>query len=161
VWLTATAISVAGFPFVYCLCPDGHGKVFCPGPSAQAQGCCCGAHDSASSEGGRCCSGPRTALPAKERRSCCQRHHQPANQKPGSHVAPLGCERTLVHVEVVAPEPSGKTPSPDPAVGLSIPLSTLTCSSQIPGAHNCQLSWQSYRIPPPTDLVIVLLQLLI
>jgi hypothetical protein len=161
VWLTATTVPVAGLPFFYCLCPDGHGKVFCRGPSAQAQGCCCGARDLAPAKDGRCCRARESTYALKARRSCCQGHRRPIDSAADGQVQPRGCQRTLVHVEFVAPTPAGHPPALDPAAGLALPLTDLSCSSPMPRMCNAQLSWQSYRIPPPTDLVIVLQQLLI
>jgi hypothetical protein len=160
VWLTTIAMSVAGFPFIYCLCPDGHGMIFCPGVSAQAQGCCC-VRDSAPAEGDRCCKAQESPHPSKTRPCCCHGHRQPIDPAAAGQVQPLACQRTLVHAESVAPAPAGKTQTLDPAAGLALPLTDLSCSSPMPRICNAQLSWQSYRIPPPTDLVIVLRQLLI
>jgi hypothetical protein len=160
VWLTTIAMSVAGFPFVYCLCPDGHGMVFCPGVSAQAQGCCC-FRDSVPVEGSRCCKAQESAHSSKPRPCCCQGHRQAIDPAADSHVQPRACQRTLVHAEFVAPAPASHAPALDPAAGLALPLTDLACSSPMPRTCIAQVSWQSYRIPPPTDLVIVLRQLLI
>jgi hypothetical protein len=73
----------------------------------------------------------------------------------------MGCNKAPVEAEFVALQPTAKTASQDLAPAKMALLSDLHRAALVPEASTCQLSWQNYRIPPPTNLVIVLQQLLI
>jgi hypothetical protein len=156
VWLTAFLTLFAGLPHVSCRCPNGHVKPFCLSFLTGAAGCCCAS---------ACCPAPRQESgsnpggPAKK--SCCC--HAPQHSDPAGVPARLegqGCRKTLAETTPAAPGTETSILKSSAAGSfLLAPAVHLPALSAAAGPE--RLSWQSYRLPPPTDLVVTLQHFLI
>jgi hypothetical protein len=162
VWAAALLTPVAGIPHVDCVCPDGHVKLFCLSFSFQSRACCRGSGCCSSGEGGCSCCG--TKAPVHEThgngKACCAHARQQRGTPAGNHVAGTTCRKTLTEAETqTVPPVTGAAHNHATAVALapaSVPLPPAA-----PTAAGCPLSWQSYRLPPPTDRVIAFQHLVI
>jgi hypothetical protein len=149
--MTAVAVLLAGFPHYHCRCPDGRLKLLCFG-WAIGKDCCCA---------GPCCPAPSRAAPVKPAKKaccCCHAHPGPDGNDADSHprVASPGCQKTVVPADFVAVAVTPKVALDGPAAGPfllppSLPLPLLTSDAGRP-----VFTWESYRAPPPTNLVIAL-----
>jgi hypothetical protein len=160
VWLTASLTLFAGLPHVSCRCPDGHVKPFCLSFITRTTGCC-----------GRdtCCSasrqeeapGPGSPSGGPEKKSCCCHATRGTDSGPAgkARLGSQGCRRTLAET---APAIPGTEPTSGDhlAVGPFVPVPS-THLPLLPPAADAPRSWQSYRLPPPTDLVVTLQHFLI
>jgi hypothetical protein len=164
VLLTAAMLLFTGLPHSLCRCPDGRIKLFCLGSASSATACCCAGACCSSSSGQGCCAGGTvaSAQPASKG-SCCHGAPEQHDRRsgPGSpQVSPPGCQKTLVHSDLLA------VPTLKPEVGQHTPvaqflpplLSFLPFSPPSVGLAGC---WSYERLPPPTDKVITLQHFLI
>jgi hypothetical protein len=165
VWMTAVAVLFAGFPHYHCRCPDGRLKLLCFGWAVGTTGCCCGGACSPSAREG-CCgrtAGPATGKPAKKAACCC--HARPRQDGHGGDAPTLvgssGCQKTLTQAAFVAVTAAPKATHDSLAAGpfLLPPSDLLPLPATASG--DSRFTWHSYRAPPPTDLVITLLHLVI
>jgi len=154
VWLTALMTLVASAPQLYCRCPDGSLKLFCHGAPSTATGCCCG---------GSCASGgcpthrtPQAGTPGQRSGCCGQSHVQPTAKAPGQRcqAAGAGCQMTLVPAVAVIITPTKKALADDLTARLFVPTPETPLALRVSACGNCRITWQNYRLPPPTDLVI-------
>jgi hypothetical protein len=96
--------------------------------------------------------------------SCCKRHHRLATRAGNSHsqVQSACCQRTPASAESSAVSTPTKRNAHE---HRSTELYTLSVQPilgpYLPVARPCLLSWQSYELPPPTDLVTALQRLVI
>jgi hypothetical protein len=156
VWLMAFLTLFAGLPHVSCLCPNGHVKPFCLSFIAGAAGCCAGT----------CCSRPRpgedpespSSEPAKK--SCCHAAQRSGPAGDPRRLGSQGCRRTLAETDPAVPgtEASAQKSS---AAGPFVLAPAVHLPALPATAGEERLSWQSYRLPPPTDLVVTLQHFLI
>jgi hypothetical protein len=165
VWLTATMTLVAGIPLADCICPDGTRKVFCSGCAANEARCCqtasCSPSPQANSNGpvkrAACCAHsavPKT--PTNQTTLGSKTVRQQPQQKPGpdGQVTALGCRRALAEQQAPVVTSAEKS-RPESVLALALPAVAVPIAF-LTKAPPCPLAWQSYRLPPPTDLVIVL-----
>jgi hypothetical protein len=151
VWAAALLTPIAGTPHVDCLCPNGHVKLFCLNLSLHPTACCCGG---SCSGGGGSCSGCGTQAPGHQTpgktKACC-RARSPGTPA-GDRVAGKSCKKTLAEADSqTVPQVSAAVDHPAGALALTpAPLPLLASAA----ATGRPLSWQSYRLPPPTDRVI-------
>ena len=166
VWLAAVMLPVASLPHFCCICPDGHVKPFCLGLASKESGCCCGGSCCGSApRGGDCCNPSPTTKPRAEPRCCCcQSHPEQATQPTadaGHQLGGLACQKTLIRTDLVAVPDEQAHPrvSAGPITWLSVtPTALLLPPPRWEPAHLC---WQTYELPPPTDLVIALQRFII
>jgi hypothetical protein len=177
IWLTAASTLVAGLPHFDCVCPDGHRKSLCLGFAVGETGCCCG---------GACCSsqGPEDAVAVEPESggSCCchggqgNREDTPPRSAPrparpcgaipyqadhGLQLTSPSCVRTVVPADEAAPPAVDHSGPGFPAVqpfALPAPHPALAVSSP---ALSWNGSWRLSHAPPPSDLVITFLHLVI
>jgi hypothetical protein len=167
VWLTAVTTLFAGVSPFACICPNGRHKPFCLGISSTRTGCCCGACGSSSSEGKCCCCQSQGATPygQAEQTCCCENRGQPGTDSDTSTPSIQGngrcCQKTLARDERVGVSPAVDSHKQNRAGGFSVPLPPLVVVPSPPMAGRYPFSWQSYELPPPTDLVIALQHFLI
>ena len=168
-WLTAAMTLVAGTPHYTCRCPSGAIKPFCLGISfawakngKETANCCCN---------GRCCTPQDTnssccksTSSAGEPKSCCgccgDRSSKPTRggRDEGSRVSGAVCVRTVAPSQSATVSPPKTRLAADEAFGQFLPFDGSR--SQLPvcvGRHDCR----EHQRPPPTDLVVSLLHLLI
>ncbi len=185
VWLTAASTLFAGLPHFNCLCPSGERKSRCLGVTTKDTGCCCGGSCCAAraengpsavpvqAEGGSCCccrhegQGTRRDNPERtgeEPTNGGRREAQPVGETAGVvlQLTPARCVRTVAHSDDAALALSGKTgakgsPALDP---FALPTAHPALASSFPTAPGRD-SWRLAHAPPPTDLVITLLHLVI
>jgi len=163
-WLTAATFLVTAVPHFRCVCPNGHVKPFCLSVLSQTTGCCCGGACCPANQGGRCCCQPGgDGLPSAgaEGGGCCA-EGPPLRPRPAegtdSHLRGTSCHKTPAVEELLAPAPERLAGQDWAGPGLVLPpADTAAFSPFVPR----QLSWQSYQLPPPTDLVITLQHLLV
>jgi hypothetical protein len=160
-WLMAAGVLLAGIPHFHCRCPNGEEKPMCLGLASKATGCCCGGSCCSSAErsGCPCCQGGDSgSVEAQANSPCCRDQSQATSEQAfsGSRLERNGCARTpvqteafgITHIKTVAdPDP---TRGPFQAVPSPVFLSSSSWAAQSPS------SWQTYALPPPTDLIVVL-----
>ena len=160
VWAAALLTPVAGTPHVDCVCPDGHVKLFCLNFSFKSGPCCCSG--SCCSPGGGGCSCCGKQAPVHEThghgKACCA-HARQRGTPPGDHIAGTMCRKTLAEADTQTVPPVTAAVYHASAVALAPAPVPLPASA--PAAAGCLLSWQSYRLPPPTDRVIAFQHLVI
>jgi hypothetical protein len=166
VWLTAVGVLAAGLPRYQCRCPDGRLKLFCFGASSQATGCCCNGGCCSASQESPGCRAPDRAPASRVGKAgccCCETHPERAGATAPSpyHVESLGCQKTLTPSDLVAVAPAQSPVHDGLDVEAFVPPADSPPPPWLPDATQPLLSWQSYSIPPPTDLVIVHLHLVI
>ena len=144
IWLTAVAVLTAGLPYGRCRCPNGNIKLFCLGLTSQS--CCCG---------GDCCSG--AAAPSAPKACCCQGRHETDRH---AQVGSQGCQKTLMPAVLVPGVPPQSAAQDVSVAGPFLPLVSAFPLSATDAAHALP-SWQCHQLPPPTDLVITHLHLVI
>jgi hypothetical protein len=164
-WLTAAMMLVAGTPHYSCRCPSGAIKPFCLGISfarakdaQQTANCCCN---------GRCCPSQGTkscVSSAREPKSCCgccgDRGSKPTRGRPdaGGQVNGACCIRTLAPSQTITVSPPKTGVAAGETFGQFIAFDASR--SQLPicvGRCDCR----EHQRPPPTDLVVSLLHLVI
>ncbi len=163
VWLTAVATLVGGTPRFTCRCPNGEVKPFCVGMSfgtakanQKKSECCC--------NGGCCSSGIQGRNPSREPgASCCGDHHDQASGAgpgAGSQLRGACCTRTLAQGSLALVS--------SPKAGLA--ANGILCDVLVFDAPQAYLpissnpdsfDLQEHQRPPPTNLVVMLLHLLI
>lgn len=157
VWMTAITTLFASISPCQCVCPDGHRKLFCLGITCGTKGCCCCGTccDSAREQGCRP-NVERTCVKATNQRSCCCQGTSPrdsAATAEHSHVQGKGCRLTLSQAELVTDSRK------DIAVNdCSVEsLFRETPSLVLPISLTCPLVWsyETYRPPPPPDLIVI------
>ena len=150
VWMTAFTIFFAGISPCQCVCPDGHRKLFCLGTSCGANACCCASACCDSAQPGSC----QHDEPTNEPCCCCCKCKASHDTKTTTHVQGRGCRRTLSQTKIVTDhrkDPSGNDcPEVRTLVEPPVPM------QPIPMAFPLVYSSESYRPPPPTDLIIAL-----
>jgi hypothetical protein len=164
VLLTATTTLVAGTPHFACRCPNGNIKPFCLGfnttsADPEAANCCChGRCCSPRGEQVQCCQGGSNRRSVA---SCCGSHAvRPArfDPKTRSQVSGACCVRTLVQPQSVSYHRT--TVPADETGGQLIALDALQARLPMSIAFHSP-AWGEHQRPPPTDLVVTLLHLLI
>ena len=166
VWLTAATTLVAQTPHLACRCPNGTIKPFClgitlgvTGASQRGANCCCNGHCCARTQRACSCCGSTRDVP-----SCCAGGNpcQPTHVATGagSQVSRACCTRSLAP-SPIAPAPSVKTRiAPEHSPGQMIVFGDA--ASRLPVIANPHSAdWQEHERPPPTDLVVLLLHLVI
>jgi hypothetical protein len=157
VWLTAVMTLIAGLPHCQCRCPDGSLKLFCLRSPLQDTACCCG---------GACCSvlapaGRGAAVPAKPAKCCGHCQLAAKTPAPGGQVKGTCCQKTVALGQPVILVTAKRMAGEDPTAGLLAPTPDSLLPLVAPPGGSCRLTWDNYRLPPPTDLVIALQHFLI
>jgi hypothetical protein len=164
VWLTAAMTLVAGSPHFDCLCPNGHHKPFCLGSLLWTASCCCRGVSPAAAPTPSCCRQVHGPVRQTSGSCCCHRaqRRQLANASaPVGHIEGPCCQKTLTQAEYLPTSPSEPT-ARDGFVGKHIDLApALFLLTALPPVPDARLSWLSYDLPPPTDLVTTLQRLTI
>jgi hypothetical protein len=183
VWLTAASTLLAGLPHFDCVCPDGQRKPVCFGVPDRDTGCCCGgcccASKGQSAEGavrakgrdGCCCccqkgegTPPEGSRPTPKGTGASPGHEgQAAKGKAGKalRVDRPRCARTLIHADDVTSsldKAAAKGVAPLEPLALPVAHPTANCPPATPPLRD---AWSPSHAPPPTDLVITLLHLVI
>ncbi len=183
-WLTAASTLVAGLPHFECVCPDGQRKPVCRGVKDAATGCCCGGSCCSSngqsvegtvrskSRGGCCCCCPqgedtrrdKSGPTRDEPQGHVRQASQPAKGKKADDALRLGrsqCVRMLTHADDVTSTVNKATAKVAASLEpFALPADHPTPGS-VPATASPRDSWQLSHAPPPTDLVIILLHLVI
>jgi hypothetical protein len=162
---------VAGTPHFVCRCPNGDVKPFCLGPSLATTGessqtvkCCCN---------GKCCGASagrqglsrRTETPdARAESGCCRRNNARqstgADPRTGTQVSGTCCTKTLVQPKLSLS--NQKTSSgADEGFNRVLVVHALTSQASMSVGPFHDSSQDHYQRPPPTDLVVTFLHLLI
>src|SRR5262249_42888674 len=180
VWATAVSSALGSTPHFVCRCPDGTVKPFCSGQVSSESSCCCNGKCCCSTGDGGCCckSTSSNGQEQKNAPGCCQqgkpdavseavaprsgedgaRKAGPAPQTGRAEhlsVSRNCCQKKLAKSEdqtLVRPE----TKPLEQCEPGSAPLPPLNVGCFIPPQLAARDGWQIYRLPPPTDLVIVL-----
>ena len=162
-WMLAITFLVAGIPDFQCRCSNGKVEVLCFGLPAQPSGCCCGGTCCVRGGNASCCE--RSAPPVSQavaRASCCG-HQDKAVREQAARSSPPHCNRctrSLARTEVLGVTHTKTTAGEDLAAGpLHLPPKDVCLSS--PQANLDPTCWQPYRLPPPTDLIVLLEHFLI
>jgi hypothetical protein len=183
VWLTAASTLVAGLPHFDCICPNGRRKPVCFNITDKKTGCCCGGSccppNGQAKEGtvqgkGRggcccCCRGgqdarPDGSEPTRNKTGAAPRHEGQSVKGTADDALQLArtrCVRTLAHSDEMTPalnKAGAKGSASLEPLALPAAHSTLAPS---PAAVPPRDSWLLSHAPPPTDLVITLLHLVI
>jgi hypothetical protein len=156
VWMTAFTILFASISPCQCVCPDGHRKLFCLGITCGTNGCCCcgACGDSARSHG----DGPtvqHTSVKATNRRCCCcqgtsaRNYSQTAER---NHLRSRGCRLQLSQA-VIFTELRKAISINDFSAELLL-LDTPSLVLPIPMTCPFLQFYETYRPPPPPDLVV-------
>ncbi len=165
VCVTAIMTLIAGLPHFDCVCPSGQHKPLCLGITAPRGGCCCGGACCSSSSGQKCCGGASQETPpaAQSQARCCrQRQPRARGDRPTPGLDATGCrKKTVTGESIIAVAPTQSSAKQTPADSFSVPVAQLAIIASAPMTGNSPLSWHEYELPPPTDLVIVLLHFLI
>lgn len=149
----ATAVStlLANMPFIVCACPTGQNKKTTASPDAQPVLCCCGSN---------CCSTPDQGSP------CCNKKpaDKPVSSDPKEHQVPLPegpaiqpapCQKCVLQPEHFLLSEREVTIAGEPFAPCANSLNCLQdFDPPIPAIS--LMDWEIQRLPPPTDLVIVL-----
>lgn len=161
VWLTAGSTLIAGTPHFVCRCPDGTTKAFCFG-SASPKSCCC--------HGGQCCCSTNGGCPGQtdspndqdtEVPPCCSSKDSASPGKDRNDDTSLDhdcCQRELAQPQAMSAPDSDVKPDQNAiaaAPSYAVHASIETAHTFVPR------TWQFHRMPPPTNLVITLLHLVI
>lgn len=157
VWMTAITTLFASISPGQCVCPDGRRKLFCLGITCGTKGCCCC---------GACCSGARsdncssnsqrTCMEASNQKCCCccqgASTQDSAATAEHSHVHGKGCRLMLSQSDLVAESGKNIAENDCPAGFLFQDGPSLV----LPIALACPLAWsyETYRPPPPPDLIV-------
>jgi len=149
VWMTTFATFFAGISPCQCVCPDGHRKLFCLGTSCGSNACCCASACCDSAQPGSCTNDEE----ANERCCCCCKC-KAAHDKTTAHIQGRGCRRTLSRAEIVTDY--RKHPSVNDGCEVRTLVEPPARMQPIPMAFPLVHSSESYRPPPPTDLIIAL-----
>lgn len=151
---------LAGTPHVDCLCPDGHVKLFCLNFSLRPTACCCSGSCCSSGGGGcSCCNNPASVpTPHGKGKACCG-HVRPRGTPASNHIAGTTCKKTLADADTQTVPPVNAAGHHHASAVAPAPAAVPLLASA--PAAGCPLSWQSYRLPPPTDRVIAFRHLVI
>jgi len=144
IWLTAVAVLTAGLPYGLCRCPNGNVKLFSFGLT---------------SHGGCCDGGCRSAAPARSapKACCCQGRHETDRH---AQVGSQSCQKTLMPAVLVPGVPPQVAVQDASVAGPFLPLVSASPFSAMDAAHALP-SRQCHQLPPPTDLVLAHLHLVI
>jgi hypothetical protein len=165
VWLTGVMTLVANTAHFVCRCPNGQLKPFCLGLNFRAASadapranCCCDGQCCGACENGQAGSGG-AAVP-----SCCRRGHKPATQDndpiAGSALHSNCCSQTLVQPEVTSISRQQSRAALDTTFDQFLVLGSLPAHALMTSG-SCPVRWHDFQRPPPTDLVVTLLHLVI
>ncbi|HEY7328509.1 MAG TPA: hypothetical protein VH592_12750 [Gemmataceae bacterium] len=159
VWMTAFTTLFASISPCQCVCPNGNRKLFCLGITCGTKGCCCC---------GACCgSGPadgssanveRTCVEATNQKCCCcccrgTAARDSATTAEHNHVQNKGCRLTLSQAQIVTDSRRVLTVNDC----LTAPLFREAPSLVLPIPITIPFLWsyETYRPPPPPDLIVV------
>lgn len=187
VWLTAISTLLASFPRFECECPNGQKKVICLG-FLTSSGCCCGGNSGCGT--GPCCGGGTSSpLPdaaestespesTKSLPKCHCHQDNESNVTSGENTSPPreiankkqkkestgpqfdgpSCQKHLVPPTLVSFDPADDVQADE----LKAEAVLFSLSASEFAEEPCQVrEWSICSIPPPTDLVISLLHLII
>jgi hypothetical protein len=161
VWAAALLTPVAGTPRIDCICPDGHVKLFCLSFALTPRACCGGGSCcSPGGDGCSCCGKQAPAQPARSHAKACCAHHQQRGTLTGARIAGTTCRKTLADADTQTEPPVTAAAHDHAAVAAPAPA-PVALPVVTPANTCCLLSWQSYRLPPPTDPVIAFRHLVI
>ncbi len=157
IWMTAFTTLFASISPCQCVCPDGQRKLFCLGITCGTKDCCCC---------GACCGSARsddcspnvehTCVKATTKRCCCccqvTSARDFATTAQDKHVQSKGCRLTLSQAEIVSESRRDVTVNDCSAAVLfqETPLLVLPISLTNP----LVCSYETYRPPPPPDLIV-------
>src|SRR5262245_43234769 len=154
VWLTAAATLVGSLLPVSCRCPDGTVKPFCLSLASAHAGCCCA---------GACCSAARSPRCQESNQvqdveaGCCCSQHQPKSppSNRGANVGGPCCTKTLAQGEFAVVTATKTAEAADAAAHLPLAVALSWHDALPPAQGSAGTSWETYGLPPPTDLVII------
>jgi hypothetical protein len=161
-WVAALLTPIAGTPHVDCLCPDGHIKLFCLNFSLRPTACCCsGSCCSAGGGGCSCCAAnaPVHQVHGKVK-ACCAHAREEGSTPAGDRLGGTPCKKTLAEADAQT-LPRVTAAGHHHTTALTPAAAAVPVLAPGPSASSCLLSWQSYRLPPPTDRVIAFQHLVI
>jgi hypothetical protein len=171
VWLTAVMTLIAGSPHIVCRCPNGNIKLFCLGPSVRTTRtdskkamCCCNGKCCGAAEAKECRCGGSGASDCRVAASCCASAHdrQPAGKDPKVEIGVRAtcCAKTLVQPKLVSTSHQKTGIATDEALAQVLFLDAVQSSAPL-GEKPSHAGLQAHQRPPPTDLIVVLLHLVI
>lgn len=158
VWAAALLTPVAGTSHVDCVCADGHVKPFCLSFSLVSRPCCRGT-GSCSPDGGCSCCGTKAPVRETHGKACCA-HARQRGTPAGNHIAGTTCRKIPAEADTQITPPVSAA-AHDHATVVALAPASVPPPAAAPAVAGCSLSWQSYRLPPPTDRVIAFQHLVI
>jgi hypothetical protein len=154
-WLTMAATLLAAVPHFDCVCPNGNRKPYCFNVSSKRNSCCCGGACCSTSTAQSCCQAKQLESDGPGKGMPCCKSKQQSNTNAATSIDKVEgsrCKKTLAQGVVVIVTPKNVTAKNSPTGASTVPpLDVVVLPAVL--SHSL-FSWNNFRLPPPTDLIV-------